>query len=224
MTPYEALATAWPSGIATQTLRRVEDAVTVGVDRRYHWFRGHSCSSELILPGIYREPFYSARPNVGFMAAQRFRVRSGVMSKGLPPWDDHISWLITAQHYGVPTRLLDWTESALVALYFATGGQPTEAGELWCMDPAALNNCSNWHLAQQDDPPVRYMAGEVFVAPKRIPDFMKRVGIESTPLLPLAFVPRFGFQRMAAQLSRFTIHPSAEPDRSIEWLCEAKNN
>jgi hypothetical protein len=86
------------------------------------------------------------------------------------------------------------------------------------MDPAALNNCSNWHLAQQDDPPVRYMAGEVFVAPKRIPDFMKRVGIESTPLLPLAFVPRFGFQRMAAQLSRFTIHPSAEPDRSIEWL------
>lgn len=58
-------------------------------------------------------------------------------------------WLTLMQHYKAPTRVLDWSESLLIGLYFAVSQDqnkpqsPETDGALWILNPDRLNRVSN---------------------------------------------------------------------------------
>jgi FRG domain len=113
----------------------------IGADNRILWYRGHRDASWTLLPFVKREYDSDGERNL----THRFRSRAGTRYERLPGYDDLPSWLALMQHYGLPTRLLDWTRSPMVALFFALDGawrlknsQPTDAN-LWVLEPHALN-------------------------------------------------------------------------------------
>ncbi len=67
----------------------------------------------------------------------RFQQQAHNHVVNVPDIDDTISWLALMQHYGAPTRLLDWSKSAFVALHFALVEEPQE--EAACSAVWAIN-------------------------------------------------------------------------------------
>lgn len=68
--------------------------------------------------------------------------------------DSKLAWLSIMQHYGVPTRLLDFTESPFVALYFALEAYSPQIGAdfaIFALDYSAIMDCSIAHITSKDD-------------------------------------------------------------------------
>jgi hypothetical protein len=170
------------------------------------WFRGHTDATYVLAPSSFRSA--SHRQNEGAMI-KRFMLDAQRYLTDVPaePWD----WLFMAQHHGVPTRLLDWTENALVGLFFACEntmgplGIPPD-GDVWILEPTALNTVSNLYDGQhRDDVPM--FGIDAFLEPYH--PFSSPT--PQTPLHPVAALAARSFQRITAQWGTFTITGKSEP-------------
>lgn len=92
---------------------------------RTYLYRGQ-CDRFNLEPGIARKKyeFKNTKLETEKRILTEFKAQSMPYLKILP--HNNLEYLVIAQHYGVPTRLLDWTENALAALYFAVSSLPDE--------------------------------------------------------------------------------------------------
>ncbi len=102
------------------------------------FYRGQS-EDWALLPSIAR-----IKPKTTLPADERgmfadFKQQAEMLLGEAHPTND-LDWLAIAQHYGLPTRLLDWSRDAAIALWFAVRKAPASAGRagvLWVFTPDA---------------------------------------------------------------------------------------
>jgi hypothetical protein len=210
----------------TDLISMIKENLTLWDEGTKPWFRGESKDELSLRPKI--ADFNCHQENY-FL--QSFRRKAGGLAN-VPPRDHIDMWLFLAQHYRVPTRLLDWTEGALHALYFAINRRKKNP-RVYMLNARRLND-----LAGAKTFPLNYPL--TFDTPfstiyiqlawqnrdlekikrsikERLQQFpqdqpLEQINKEQEAIddlsvkIPIAFPATYQDQRMIAQRSCFTIH------------------
>jgi hypothetical protein len=128
-------------------------------------------------------------------------------------------WLALAQHHGLPSRLLDWTYSPLVALHFVTEPENAfaEDGVVWCVDYVHAKT----HLPEPLQEALRQECCDVFT-----PELLASTVDSLDALAAMSLQPSLVFleppsldQRIVAQYALFSFLTTAEAEMG-EWVAK----
>lgn len=175
------------------------------------WFRGQANARWHLIPGLYRGWIDSSYERE---IVRDFTLHSHLLIQHTP--QNYFEWLFLMQHYGMPTRLIDWSESYLSALYFAVSNRGSRAnGTVWVLDPWSLNE----HAINMLSAPV---ADNPLLKPYALAIGEEGLGREIEAKLPVAIRPPRANPRINAQRGSFTLHGSLKT--SLDTIAKSISN
>jgi hypothetical protein len=195
------------------------------------WYRGADDASHGLTPGLYRKPL--AADPAGWASLEEnmmlsFSQRSmPFVDRPITPSEDgkdgDWSLLFYMQHFRIPTRLLDWSQSPFVGLFFAATGpfetsSKTKSGKIefkkdavvWVLNPSKWNQTAWSNLT--------YKKGVAFTNEPFLKGYRPPISGRDKNDLPIAMFGAHNNRRIVAQRGAFTISgaSTAAMDRQFE--------
>ena len=174
------------------------------------WYRGEDDSSLPLIPSIQRT---QKRIDVERFITNDFYIKARQIMNKPPEKKNYAGWVAIMQHYGLPTRLLDWSKSPLIASFFATETHKQTGDKdacVWVLSPMSLNESQGFGycIYPNDAETTQEMLLPAFKHNHHNHELDDRI---------LAVSSTDNNLRMYSQQANFTVHNSL---RRLEDICD----
>lgn len=180
------------------------------------WYRGQANAAWNLEPKMLRPANPNHPPEQHII--NRFKQSAAYLLASKPITD--FDWLFLMQHHGMPTRLLDWSEGPLIALYFAVNEHPDADGALWVLAPCELNKRAGYRPEWEYEIPSFEDEALSSYSPSKLASERR------SSLQPMAAIAVRNSPRIHAQQGVFTVSHrenirldliTAQPEESHYW-------